>query len=360
MEMVNKKANIKILTLVPRFNIYSSISQQALLISKLIESRLGYRIDIKGCDPRKSLSPNIKGALRESDIIFYHYGMFDRNISRIIKLAPAILIFHNVTPFKYLWKWKPLTATIALLGSLQLRLLPKNVRWIAVSPYNQHILRKAGFKNIEFCPALIDERYRDRGYNRQNIISFIGRITPNKYPHELFSVVKRVAEQLEYRIKLIIIGGFKKRDAYVRYFEKTFGKIINSSLVDVEWFKEPVPTEEIVEILNRSYVYVSLSRHEGFGLPVCEAIACGCPALYYSCGGTESILNCHGSIPVGNEDILVKTLITLFRDRHEREVLLLNQQEQIQALLLPNAAEAIISKYSRFMLDIGSGNKRKK
>ena len=55
-------------------------------------------------------------------------------------------------------------------------------------------------------------------------------------------------------------------------------------------FTNFVSDKELVDLYNLCAVYVFASWHEGFGLPVLEAMACGIPVIATRCGGPDSII----------------------------------------------------------------------
>jgi len=58
------------------------------------------------------------------------------------------------------------------------------------------------------------------------------------------------------------------------------------------------------EVLRESAVFLSSSHPEGFGLPPCEALACGCVVIgYHGNGGSEFLLP-EFSFPISVGDIL--------------------------------------------------------
>jgi glycosyltransferase involved in cell wall biosynthesis len=73
---------------------------------------------------------------------------------------------------------------------------------------------------------------------------------------------------------------------YVRYlFGRPHPELAHFETLSTEFKKARVirlgylPDEELVKIYNLATVYVQPSLYEGFGLPVLEALACGCPVV---------------------------------------------------------------------------------
>jgi glycosyltransferase involved in cell wall biosynthesis len=71
--------------------------------------------------------------------------------------------------------------------------------------------------------------------------------------------------------------------------------------------------EEIANLLNRAKVFISTSRHEGFGLPILEAFACGTPVVATRAIGNESFcidgFNC---LLIDSAEELAQAVINIF------------------------------------------------
>src|SRR5881398_2284357 len=61
-------------------------------------------------------------------------------------------------------------------------------------------------------------------------------------------------------------------------------------LPDRFWFTGPVPDEDLAAFYRWADVYVSLSEHEGFCVPLVEAMAAGVPILAYAAGAIRDTL----------------------------------------------------------------------
>jgi len=99
-------------------------------------------------------------------------------------------------------------------------------------------------------------------------ILFIGN---NKQHKNIYGIINAFIEiKREFKdLRLIIIShDFKLKDYYVK---DEIGKDI--SVLD------SVPDKDLIYYYNCASVFVLPSFYEGFGLPIIEAMACGCPAV---------------------------------------------------------------------------------
>ena len=106
------------------------------------------------------------------------------------------------------------------------------------------------------------------------------------------------------RVKLLVNGlepqvrpkGSKEwQVAYMPRKNSHDAKVVSALLKQQPWWKgwklqriENSSHEDVVAVLQRSLVFLSFGHPEGFGLPVAEAMACGCAVVGYSgLGGRE-------------------------------------------------------------------------
>jgi glycosyltransferase involved in cell wall biosynthesis len=76
------------------------------------------------------------------------------------------------------------------------------------------------------------------------------------------------------------------------------------------------------EIYSRSQIWILGSREEGFGLPVLEAMACGCAVIATDCGGPRDLITDGETgflVPVGDVRAIVDRALMLLDDPPLRE-----------------------------------------
>lgn len=228
------------------------------------------------------------GRAGDRGVVLYHYGSFDWGVFRVPWRGPLLGVFHNVTPARLLYRWNPLVAARAALAAAQLRALPQGLRWIAVSPFNRQVLYAYGFRQVDVVPLVIEPAPGGEK-SETPLLLFVGRITPSKNVAELLRGHEQVCARSRQRPRLVIVGARKPRCRYGDWFERCLERSRWRHLVT--WEQHPLAYRRLLELHTRAWLYVSLSLHEGFGVPVCQSVAAGTPALYLACGGTESVLN---------------------------------------------------------------------
>lgn len=112
-----------------------------------------------------------------------------------------------------------------------------------------------------------------------------------------------------------------------------------------------IPTDELAVIYNLAGVYVQPSVFEGFGLPVLEALACGCPVV---CGQVGSLPEVAGEAAVyadviSRSDLAEKIINTLTLSRSDREVLIQRCLSQADKFSWEKTAAATYEVYKKIL-----------
>jgi len=197
------------------------------------------------------------------------------------------IIHHNVTPARFFVGHDPEIARIASLGRAELASLRDAVDVaLADSEFNRLELAEMGFRNTHVFPLFIDfpkyakphhrllhDLFRDE---RANIL-FVGRVAPNKRIEHLIKTVFYFKKFISPLVRLIIVG---KTNTFPAYFESC------ARMAD-EFFLKPeevcflghVPDEEMFALYRASDVFLSLSEHEGFCLPLVESMIFDLPVV---------------------------------------------------------------------------------
>jgi glycosyltransferase involved in cell wall biosynthesis len=118
-------------------------------------------------------------------------------------------------------------------------------------------------------------KFRPLNLKKEYDLIFLGRVhILHKGINKLLLIWKQVVHK-HHNAKLILVGGFESdRDK-----ELVFGLVDRLNLRNNVIITGFVKDEEIVQLLNKAKIFVSLSTYEGFGLSILEALACGLPII---------------------------------------------------------------------------------
>ena len=207
---------------------------------------------------------------------------------------PLILDFHNFTGPEYFAGWEPGGVRRAARAAEELALLaPRAMLGLAKSPFSERELRRAGCRRTSVVPVLADygrvtsspdlrvaqelDRLAERGGAD---ILFVGRIVPSKAQHELVKALWAYRRLYDPRARLHLVGGTSSYE-YNKALEAYIGDL---GLAGAVRLTGEVSDASLAAHFRAADVYLSLSSHEGFGVPLVEAMVAGVPVVTRGAG----------------------------------------------------------------------------
>src|SRR5206468_4527138 len=97
------------------------------------------------------------------------------------------------------------------------------------------------------------------------------------------------ARYVDTSYRFIFVGRYDVVPGYyaaLRAMLKTYGLVAERF-----WFTGPVPDRELAAYYRNAHAYVSLSEHEGFCVPLVEAMAMDVPVLAYEAAAVPETLD---------------------------------------------------------------------
>jgi glycosyltransferase involved in cell wall biosynthesis len=289
-----------------------AISNEALVIQALLRER-GYRSEIftRFLDPAAAEQAHIyrPGDLSRDAALIYHHSI-GVDLAEVAAAHPGrkMLIYHNITPARFFAPADPDKARLMEEGRQQLRALaPHFPLSFGDSRFNALELEECGFLNPGVLPLPVDPahfaaephpgvmRALQDGFTN---ILFVGRIAPNKRQDEL---VQAFVEYLtmDSRSRLILVGGFDEAEPYYRAVVDTIQQHGVSSRV---LLPGKVDDRALAAFYRTAHLYWSMSEHEGFGVPLVEAMWYDVPVLAYKSTAVPETLGAAGTLFTSKED----------------------------------------------------------
>jgi glycosyltransferase involved in cell wall biosynthesis len=225
----------------------------------------------------------------DSAVTIYHYAL-PSILSRIFKEAPGkkILVYHNITPPEFLSGY-PHLQHISRVGRNELNTL-RYVPDIAVadSEYNRLELVEMGFSKTMELPIMLNfESYHQQRcpvtlnmFTGSNIVTFlfVGRITPNKCQHDIIRLYGFYKRYVNARCRLILVGKYQGFEKYLWECRK----LINRMQLGDIYIPGRVSHSELLAFYSLADIFVSMSEHEGFGVPLLESMILNVPVMAYA------------------------------------------------------------------------------
>ncbi len=192
---------------------------------------------------------------------------------------PLALVFHNFTPPELLIHWDPDVAFELLQAQEQLTdLVAKSQFAICDSQFNERTLASFGKLATSVVPLPLHNNPSSVEVNHQRrIVLFVGRVAPNKAVHDLITAAALLQENVP-DIELRIVGG----PTSALYRATLDGLVEALGLGDIVTFTGWIDDEQLELEYRRASVFCTLSDHEGFGVPIAEAMSHGLPVVAYA------------------------------------------------------------------------------
>jgi glycosyltransferase involved in cell wall biosynthesis len=229
---------------------------------------------------------------RDGDVTIFHFATASP-MSEVFGRLPGtrVLWYHNITPARFVAPYDAGLAKVSAAARLELAALAGRVDVaVGVSDFNRQELEALGFPRTAVVPIMLDLN-RLRQVPRvpalewilqdglANIL-FVGRIAPNKKIEDHIRLATLFARYVDTSYRFIFVGRYDVVPGYyaaLRTMLGTYGLV-----ADRFWFTGPVPDVELAAYYRNAHAYVSMSEHEGFCVPIVEAMAMDVPVLAYA------------------------------------------------------------------------------
>jgi glycosyltransferase involved in cell wall biosynthesis len=202
---------------------------------------------------------------------------------------PKLLDYHNVTPASYVSRWAPYMREELELGLEQLQALaPASFYGIAHSDFSRAELESAGCPRAAVVPPLFDlgdgeidpevaaQLAAERTSGGSDWL-FVGRLSPHKAQHDLIKALACYRLCYDPMARLHLVGTSLGVD-YPRALERFATRLGISGAVRMPG---TVSGPALLAYYRAADVFVCASDHEGFCVPLVEAMHRGVPVVAY-------------------------------------------------------------------------------
>ena len=201
-----------------------------------------------------------------------------------------VLLHHNITPPECFAGWDDEMVRICRIGREELASLAAIADLgLADSEYNRRELEALGARRTGVLPIYLDfSRYREPpnpvlrrmlSDGLTNLL-FVGRLAPNKRPDDLIRLASYWKRYISPEVRLVLVGKLPRRRGY---FDALQAFAYEEGLTPAEVvFTGHVAHDDLLACYAAARVFVSLSEHEGFGVPLVESMLMRVPVLAYA------------------------------------------------------------------------------
>jgi glycosyltransferase involved in cell wall biosynthesis len=292
-------------------------------------------------DMRTEALPFADARATGGDVTILHFALPSPMTEAFASLRGAkVLQYHNITPASFFAPYDPGLFRLAALGRRELAALAGRVDLaLGDSEFNRQELEALGFSRTGVMPIAVNTaRITDAprrpalervlGDGLINIL-FVGRIVPNKKIEDHIRLAEMYKRYVDAYYRFIFVGRY---DGVPRYYAQ-IRSLVNEyqMLSDRFWFTGSVPDEDLAAFYRWADAYVSLSEHEGFCVPLVEAMAAEVPVVAYGAGAVPETLGGAGvTFAPKDLEVAAELLGSVIYDRDVRAGVLAGQRRRLQ------------------------------
>ena len=323
-----------------------------MLLTRRLLRGLGYASDIYVQHRPAALERELRLVEELPDhagyVLLVRHSMGHDALTHVLELpAPKVLLYHNITPPEHLPD--PHLRRYAALGREQLKTLRPHVAGaLADSAFNALELRELGYGTVQTCPLLFDlDAMRDRiGAARMGAdpegepftVLFVGRVIESKAQSELVDAFARFCTLFARPARLVLVGGIGSP----AYLESVLAAVRRHRLEDRVLITGAVSDAARDDWYGRTDLYVSLSHHEGFGVPLVEAMARNVPVLAWPAGAVPATLGEGGELlDDPGPTAVARRMLALAQDPARRAVLAERGRRSLDRFQLPRHVDRL-------------------
>ena len=323
-----------------------AIGNEVIEIRKTL-NRWGYTSEIYAehihHNASKIAKPYTKLFEDKDAVLLYHYSIGSDLTSLINRLPnPLGIIYHNITPHHYFLGINETLVRLLKKGREELSSLRDKARIaLADSEFNRQELVQLGFRNTGVLPILIDfsryatpadhkmiEQFDDDSVN----ILFVGRFTPNKKLEDVIKIFGYYQRCINSNSRLFLVGSYLGTEVYFQFLVSLVRKL---GLKNVYFITDasggPCETSKLVACYRLADVFITMSEHEGFCVPLIESMHFGLPILARSAAAIPFILDKAGILILDRNYAEIAELVQIIvEDRALRRRIIEKQFERLQ------------------------------
>ena len=292
--------------------------------------------------------------IEEKDIIIVNYSIYDPQFVKIRELSNfKILIFQNVTPSYFFEKWDSWSSVVCSASTEQFEGMSNFDKIFVSSTYSGSILESYFLKQkiVNKIPPFYKWQYLENNLEQKEIpkktnLLFVGRIVANKCIDDLIQMLFEYLK-FDWEATLTIVGSDWNLN-YRNYLDDLInrlgfatGKInLTGSLND----------SELVQKYNSATAFVCMSEHEGYCIPIVEAMIAKIPIFAYNQPAIKELLNGAGVLFL-NKDFWnwAEVISTTLKNEAKMKVIIEKQNFRLSEVLAEaegtNIIECIKSLY---------------
>lgn len=274
----------------------------------------------------------------EENIVVYHFANGSELAPFIRSLKDKkVMIYHNVTPGYYFEQISPERVVIQNEGRAQLKSLVGHFDLaLGVSQFNCDELNALGFRSTGVIPLTLDEdllnvkpslKVINENQDHIDNIICVGRIAPNKKIEDVLRVMYYLQRTCDLNNRLFLVGSFGGMERYQMYLKNLIQEL---GLKRVVWSGH-VSQSDLVAFYKIAKVFITMSEHEGFCVPIIEAMRFGVPVIARATSAIPETMGKEGVLFQGKNYLKIAELTyEVIKNQSLRQDVIRGQKNRIE------------------------------
>ena len=337
---------MRIVQMLPTMSFGDAVSNDAAAIRQMIRE-MGYETEIyaENIDerlPEGSVKPMLTmRGLTEVDLLIYHGSTGDpMNLWLPSISGRKIMRYHNITPPEFFKEYSEEATERSESGLREMKMISHTFPYgISDSDFNRQGMRKLGFRcPIDVCPIVIPfedyekepdtevlQKYQGDGY--VNLL-FVGRITPNKRQENVIRAFAEYHREYEAKSRLFLVGSAKGMEGYLARLQKYVKALgIEESVI----FPGQISFRAILAYYRIADVFLCMSEHEGFCVPIVEAMYFDKPIIALRAAAVPETLGNAGLLLDDSDPMVAAAAVNrIVKDKDLQEILKNERRKQLK------------------------------
>jgi L-malate glycosyltransferase len=328
-----------------------TLALQALLRAEGVASKIYSQLSDPHTADQTSSYLDYEAEAEPGDVLVYQFATESAMVRWLLQRdEPLVINYHSVTPPRFFAPWNLGITQIQAACLEELALVaPGSTLGIAVSEFDRAELSEAGCPSTSVIPVLTAGRPlppADPAFRRwlQSVSGSrawlsVGRLAPNKSHHLAIAALFAHRMTNDPSATLIVVGA----PAETHYAQSLRRYAAQLGLGDAVRFLSGISEAELAACYEVAEVLVMLSAHEGFGVPLVEAMRQGVPVVAHDAGAVSETLGDVGVLLPGTQPLQVAAAVqSVHIDPEARKRALAGANEQLRRLAIDSAGKRLV------------------
>jgi L-malate glycosyltransferase len=295
--------------MLPSFSSGDAISNEVVTIKRFLESE-GYTSKVYAQhihDAKSDIIPykRYKRYAVDKSTTIFHMSIGSDMSTFLMRLpGTKMMIYHNITPPEYFIGINDELTRLCWAGRHELGMLSPHLNLaLGDSEYNRKDLEENQYAKTGTLPILLDMNMYEGEPDKNTLkrysgeytnIIFVGRISPNKRQEDVIRSFYYYNKYINKKSRLFLVGSYTGTERYYCMLNDLVRKLGLDNVI----ITGKVELNELLAYYYISDVFLCMSEHEGFCVPLLESmhfkipiIAYNATAVPYTLGGSGILVN---------------------------------------------------------------------